>query len=129
MKKMFIIILILVYSFPTIGFSCTIHYCGGQFSSMSLGFSNTKSCGCDPKFEKKGCCDNKTITFKNDSKHQKTEQFKVAKTELVVEQINFNSVLDSVIRFPNETDYSNCFRAPPPLPKNTLFILFNVFRI
>lgn len=129
MKRIIVILLVLVYAFPSIGFSFTLHYCDDEISSVSLGFSNTESCGCSAESEKKGCCDNKTVTIKNDTKHQKTNTVQVAKIEFTVEKTSVHPIFENnyLIHSASVDLIANC--ESPPLPKTLLFILYNVFRI
>lgn len=129
MKRIFLYLMVLIYVIPTVGMSMTMHYCGGELSSIELGFTNTKSCGCSVKSEKKGCCDDKTVTIKSDTKHQKTNEAKVPKIKFEWSSPVLCASFDYQALLVEESVNTKSIYYPPPLYKSQLFILYNVFRI
>lgn len=69
-RKTAILLLLFVYLLPAIGVQASVHFCGGEISSIAL-FNKTEPCCC--KSTKQGkyrkmpsdCCDTKTVQVKN----------------------------------------------------------------
>jgi hypothetical protein len=65
MKKLFIILIMLVYGLSSSGMSVNLHFCCGKLDDIS--FSSQKEKGCtkdEDSFSKKRCCDDKHLEFK-----------------------------------------------------------------
>lgn len=129
MKRFFVILLMFLYMIPAIGVNVSMHYCGGELTSISHGLSEKKKCQCSPNKMKKGCCEDKQQTFKIDDSQQKAE--------LVSPKFNNAFVLqvEKPLVFQKPTAYKSIGRVgysifhPPNLYREPLYLLNSVFRI
>lgn len=128
MRKVIVILLIFIYGFPSLGLSFSLHYCGGELTSFSLGHED-HPCSCGSKVMKKDCCKDETITFKNDDKQQKTEPitlsifgfYPVNLTKALFFDFSFSTLV--------QNKEVQVYESPPPIRKQAIFLLNNVFRI
>ena len=125
LKKLFSIILLLVYGLSSSGMTVQFHYCCGKLKDIKLTPVSEKQCRMNHSFGKKPCCDSKQVELKLKA-DQKTEQsvkfsfFTPALTKqqsgiVVLEPEIEKTILPEVV-------------APPPL-QNPLYILHCVYRI
>jgi len=125
MKKLFAIVLLLVYGLSSSGMSVTLHYCCGKLDKISL---YPKYDGCKPgKISKKGCCDNKELNFKikadqETTSHKQVSSFSAANTI----QNSITAGTDIIFRYTAVNEYST---GPPAFHSSPLLILNCVFRI
>lgn len=75
MKKLFAIFLMVTYMAGAIGFSYSLHYCGGHFRHVSFSSDTEKGC-CGHGKHKKNCCKDKVVKAKNSD----DQSFKVKTT-------------------------------------------------
>ena len=115
MKKIVILTFLFFYSFVSFGVSVNVHFCGGQYESISLFFNDQKSCCCsggdlnlDCENEDNGCCEYHHFTIEK-SDHEKVDNIKANLSANlfipnVINQINY----ESRIKFlqPNKNKYS-----------------------
>jgi hypothetical protein len=129
MKKIFSIILMLLYIIPAVGVNVKFHYCGGELSSVSHRLLETKSCLCNPNKMKKGCCEDKQQSFKLDDNQQKANVITpnlyiplyIASTTTAIYPVP--AIFKSVER----TDY--VIYNPPEYYKRDIYLQNCVFRI
>ena len=129
MKRIVAIILFFLYVIPAIGINISVHYCGGEISSVSFGSGYVEKCACGSKKMKTDCCKNKQISFKLKSDQQKTSHvalnFFKSVTFLPIVfstySFSFQPAFDKNIAY---NDYQ-----PPDKLKQPLYILHRVFRI
>jgi hypothetical protein len=62
MKKVFIILLMLVYGLSSSGMTISLHYCCGKLDGISFSGKQGKSCDMGNHLKKSGCCDDKQIS-------------------------------------------------------------------
>ena len=129
MKKFVVAILLLLYLIPTFGINVTVHYCGGEISTISFGTVTKDKCACGSKKMKKNCCEDKNFSFEVDDNQAKTQESVLTFTT----PLNFNIALPQSFEFSYtffpvlvSTDY---FHHPPNYVKQPLYILNQVFRI
>jgi len=121
--------LLLLYLIPTFGINVTVHYCGGEISTISFGTVTKDKCACGSKKMKKNCCEDKNFSFEVDDNQAKTQESVLTFTN----PLNFNIALPQSFEFSYtffpvlvSTDY---FHHPPNYVKQPLYILNQVFRI
>lgn len=64
MKKVVAILLLIIYTTASFGFSVKQFYCCGKLKSISFAVSRDAKEKCSKGNEKGGCCQNKYLTFK-----------------------------------------------------------------
>ncbi len=129
MKKAAAILLFFLYVIPAVGINVSVHYCGGQISSVSLGLNNTDSCVCGSKKMDKSCCNDKQLSVKEESNHYKSSEvifnaFKFLNTHPIIVAAYRFSFQSSDAEDTAYNDYH-----PPDKIKQPLYILQQVFRI
>lgn len=121
MKSIYVILILILYSIPTVGLTITFHYCSGNYSSFSFGNSNTPGCSCGMK---KKCCEDKTITIKivDEQSKTKTIDLKITKLENhLIKSSNCIVVINQKIKI---NKLNNLIYPPPINKKQQLFILY-----
>jgi hypothetical protein len=125
-KKLFAILMIMLYGLSATGATVQLHYCCGKLKSMQLGTAPVKECGSKHKMGTKPCCETKHISAKS---HDQQDVYTIclAPKAPVEANLYFAEPRQPVAQSPaiNErlADHSS-----PPL-SNSLFILYRVFRI
>ena len=129
MKKFVVTILLLLYLIPTFGVNVTVHYCGGEFSSLTFGTSAKNKCACGSKKMKKNCCEDKTFSYKVDDDQAKTQEC----------LLTFSNSFNLDVAPPSSVEFyyfyypsivsEYYFHHPPDKVKLPLYILNQVFRI
>jgi hypothetical protein len=125
MKKLFAIMLLLVYGFSSTGMTLHLHYCCGKLDAIDLSPVKDEHCGGKHKLIKKSCCDEKQVSLKLKSEQNPAKflnpvfQLPAIKTVqpdfFVLSPVQSKKLLPEVF-------------APPPLQKN-INSLFCVYRI
>lgn len=64
MKKVIAILLLIIYTTATFGFSIKRFYCCGKLKSVSFVINQNTKANCKIGNEKNGCCENKYLTLK-----------------------------------------------------------------
>ncbi|MCG3165034.1 MAG: hypothetical protein POELPBGB_00794 [Bacteroidia bacterium] len=128
MKRISIIFIMFLYLIPSIGFSVTVHYCGGKIASVSF-FNEKGKCGCGNKKMKKDCCKDETTIYQLDNEQQKIQQcsFNFQQTKEFQPALNINEQTTYQSTF-NPTTFYNCAH-PPDEVKHPLYIQHRAFRI
>jgi hypothetical protein len=67
-KKLFTILLMVTYMAGAIGFSYSLHYCGGHFKGVCFTSDTEKGC-CGNGKHKKNCCKDKVVSAKCKGSH------------------------------------------------------------
>jgi hypothetical protein len=128
MKKLFALILLLVYFTVTTGFVVSIHYCMDKIESVVLGASETDECGkCGMKIEKNdGCCkdDVKLIKMKAD---QPAAKMLVADFSILIPRSFSNPFF--ITSFHNFSWGEFSIAHGPPLHAPDIYIRNCVFRV
>ena len=129
MKKIIVTIFLLLYLIPTFGVNVTVHYCGGEISSVSFGEAGIDKCACGSKKMKKNCCQDKKFSFEVDDDQSKTPEAAIT----FLKSFDIQTFLPKAFKF----DYNyfpqitsgDYFHHPPNNVKTALYILHQVFRI
>ena len=76
MKKIFAILLLVLYTTTSFAITINVHYCGGKYSGVSLAdFGGAVHCSCGTHDSThKGCCTDKTVCVKTDD-HKTVQQY------------------------------------------------------
>ena len=79
MKKIFAILLLVLYTATSFAITINVHYCSGKYSGVSLAdFGGAVHCSCSTHDSAhKGCCSDKTICAKSDD-HKAVQQYLVS---------------------------------------------------
>lgn len=131
MRKAVIILLTFIYSLSAVGACVTIHYCGGEVASVSVFSAEGKKCMCPVKDGqmKKGCCENKTLTFKIKDDQSKLNAFVFNAQKIFDAQLAILPIAEA-IRYAVIVEVQSYSAHNPPDPvKQPLYILNQVFRI
>jgi hypothetical protein len=64
MKRALATIIFILYVISSIGISISVHYCGGEVSSVSFDSSSTEKCVCGSQKMKNECCKDILFSFK-----------------------------------------------------------------
>lgn len=129
MRKIAVILLFILYLTPTFGVNITVHYCGGEFSSLTFGTTAKNKCACGSKKMKKNCCKDKIFSFQVHDDQLKTKVVNISIPKI----FNFQVVLPKDFQFnyqyfPLFTQEGN-FQHLPNNEKPPLYILNQVFLI
>ena len=129
MKNFLITILLLLYLIPTFGVNVNVHYCGGEFASLTFGTSEKNKCACGSKKMKKDCCEDKTFSYEVDDEQAKIQESVLTFTNAIKFDVTLPCSFEFCYScFPSiATDYY--FYHPPNFVKQPLYILNQVFRI
>lgn len=114
---------------PAIGVNISVHYCGGDISSVSFGTNKVSKCLCGSKKMDKDCCKDKQLSFKAKYDQHKTSQitfkplkpFATYQLAIPTYSISFQPLVVE------NTTYNDYY--PPGKLKQPLYILHRVFRI
>lgn len=129
MKKIILIAVLFLYLIPSIGFTVSAHYCGGELSGISLGAEKQQPCGCKIGSVRKSCCEDVVLSMKLKDDQQKVNpvSFKLlqpaslpTKTGFVY-QFAFVSAEEPLVGYPNEI--------PPGRFKQPLYLQHESFLI
>jgi hypothetical protein len=130
MRNIKIILFILLYLCATIGLHGSMHYCGGEISSIAVnGIEEGEKCGCDKETMSESCCSEKGFSYKiND------ESFKVPVLRTINVFQNLDLFLpDLFIHFTNffnkQVVSHNSHHPPDDVKLLSIYILYRVFRI
>ena|SRR5215216_1732323 len=82
MKKVFVILLMLVYAVSSSGATLHIHYCCGKIDKIDFKARKKDHCPSDNKISQKNCCDNKEVELKIKSDYKAETETKVLLKDL-----------------------------------------------
>jgi hypothetical protein len=123
-KKLFAILLIMLYGVSSTGATVQLHYCCGKLKSIKIGSAHVKDCGNGFMMGAKPCCETKEI--KSKSVDQQDVTILLGTKAPVEAQTFFTSTFSAgtpVADVHQQADYTS-----PPLVQ-PIFILNCVFRI
>lgn len=133
MKKIFSILLAVVFFLSSTGFTISSHKCGGRIHKQHINFTaEDLSCGMEDEESKScgtnsiedDCCQNEFQTFKV------TDQFQVSNGGDVDAYFFIGYVYAAIqLLIIESTDYSECKNYKPPLPDKDIPVLIQSFLI
>ena len=91
MKRVVFLILSL-YLFSISGMAAQIHFCGGEFETISFGFEESTKCCCDGESKCNNCCQNEEVR-PSVSHHFSVKQQIVEPLTFIAIQVFFRSEL------------------------------------
>ena len=126
MKKLFVIALLLVYGFSSMGMSVHLHYCCGKLKDIAWSPVPKDECGMEHKMESGKCCESKEISNKDLSDQDHIQLFAKSIKAPVEGAKHYELIFTdrSAIRLLSPV----AFALPPPTTQ-PLHILHCVFRI
>lgn len=127
MKKFLILLILISYSFSSIGVTVNYFYCCGKLKTVSLKQNNSDKKKCKKKKGKK-CCENKLVDIKIKGEQKQSPKFDFKLPTIVAENAcynNYSTVSIANFSVQNFSLYSN----PPPQNFLSKSILYCVFRI
>lgn len=93
MKKLTTLFVLVIYMASAVGFTFSLHYCGGKFKEVCFTSDTEKNC-CGSKEKSHGCCNDKVISAKFKDNHTgsfKTILTKVFSTASLLAHYNYPS--------------------------------------
>ncbi|MDB5193849.1 MAG: hypothetical protein JWQ96_3412 [Segetibacter sp.] len=101
MKKIFIIVLMLVYGLSSSGMTISLHYCCGKLDGVSFTGKQKKTCKMGNHIEKMGCCNDQQISSSFNSEQQPVNVWHSIKQTvappvfLVVNAANYTAIVST----------------------------------
>ncbi|HEX8357070.1 MAG TPA: hypothetical protein VF610_06660 [Segetibacter sp.] len=127
MKKIFIIVLMLVYGVSSSGMTISLHYCCGKLDGVSFSGKKEKSCKMGTHFKMSGCCNDKQISASLYSEQQAADKW-VQLNKQTIALPKYYIPLNSIKR--NVVSVDRLARGTPEhFSSIPLFISLCVFRI
>ena len=127
MKKLFIIVLMLVYGLSSSGMTINLHYCCGKLDGVSFTGKKEKTCKMGNHIKKSGCCNDKQISAPLNFEQQAATKWVQSTKQTIAVPVHhvlntsFKDYIVSTNRLARGT--------PEHLPSIPLFIKNCVFRI
>ena len=127
MKKLFTLVLMVLYFTASSGVVLNVHYCMGKVSSVKIDNFNTALCKCGKKETGNSCCKSELKVAKMSTEHKATvapgaPQIPVALLPTQVSLIDLHETNSVVIEEP-------VANAPPLVSRDKKYIINCVFRI
>lgn len=129
MKKLFVILLLMMYGAASFGATVHFHYCCGKLKKVDFTPLKEASCKSGGKAHMMGsqrCCDDKQVELKIKSEQDASKIFQASFHVDAIQPVHCNYFILSPLQ--NKSLVPEVF-APPPIASNPLFILNCVFRI
>ena len=127
MKKLFAVILSIIYFTASSGVVFHVHYCMGELSSVRLQNGQANVCKCGMKSNNKSCCHSEVKVLKLSNVHkQAIANILVQSPEVVLSRslslIDISCTYPADIQQPSDND-------PPIYSPNKIYLANCVFRI
>ena len=127
MKKLFTVLLMLVYSLSSSGMTISLHYCCGKLDGVTFSAKQDKSCGKNNELKKSSCCNDKQISIKVNTEQELSSKALQAYKITIVAPVS--NPLYTLHTQPPTLVSSLARGAPIPLTSIPLFVKNCVFRI
>ena len=125
MKKLFTILLALIYLVSISGASLHFHYCMGKMQNWSIGYDNSKEdCSICGMTQKKGCCEDQHHSIQTDKQYS-ASTVSISISKIAVEPLHHTeqySFLNNTYSFINHSSLAN---APPGRMSNIPIFIQN----
>lgn len=128
-KRILLLLVVFLYLIPSIGFTVSVHYCGGKLASVSfLDTNESKKCPCGSGMSKKSCCENVVLSLKLSGQQQKNTppSWDVAVIALLPVKTTFESLISTVVERPVPAYLSE---SPPGRFKQPIYLQNESFLI
>lgn len=127
MKRLAAFIVLVIYMASAIGFTFSLHYCGGAYKQLCFTSDTEKGC-CEKSEHKTKCCTDNTVTAKIKDDHSSVLKIilhkRIADKTLITHSHLFVASLHQ--GFARQVSFSS---SPPILPDIPIYLMNNVFRI
>jgi hypothetical protein len=123
-KKLFVILVAIVYGVSASGMTLQLHYCCGKLKNVDLSLPTPKECGMEHKMGSKPCCETKLVADNSDE-HYYTDH--TAAPVFTPAEPTRPYRLAYIQALPATTTVAKTVPGSPP--SSPLFILNRVFRI
>lgn len=113
MKRIFLILLTLIYTSAVSGATFHLHFCGDHLQIVSFaGMGHDKCCCADDGPKKENCCTDKVVTVKVNEKHSSCESHivplaSVKELPSLYDECNITHIISAV-------SYTHVYHPPPP---------------
>jgi hypothetical protein len=125
MKKLFAIMLLLVYGLSSSGMTIHFHYCCGKLKKVDLTSVKDDQCGTKHKMGSKPCCDHKQVSLKLKAEQNPAKainySFSITGIKPVQPEYQVSTPIETKKLIPEVF-------APPPLQKdfNHLYCIYRI---
>jgi len=126
MKKIFVILLLMMYGASSFGMTVHFHYCCGKLKNIDFTPPNNIHCGKTHQMGSKPCCDSKKVEIKITDEQNPAKVYYPAFDLDAIKPIQQDYFVSSP--FENKNLLPETF-APPPKTSQHLYVLNCVFRI
>lgn len=128
MKRLISLLILVTYMASAIGFSFSLHYCGGHFKSVCFTKDTEKDC-CGKSEHKTNCCHDKVITAKVKDDHS-SSVFSFSPKIFIADAVIGPRFVANVISTHSAHDrLSFTDSSPPKVPGIPVFLKNRVLRI
>jgi hypothetical protein len=127
MKKIAVIVLVVFYLIPVVGFSINLHWCGNSLTSVKIGTPFSTQYGSCQKGMQRSCCKNKSILIKFNDNQNKPATVLQSKINCVKVFAQSSMQLFTVVASIAIPFYT--YHAPPFKSKLPGYLSNNVFRV
>ena len=113
MKKVFAILLTVIYLVPVSGASVHFHYCMGKMQKWSIGYDNSKDdCSICGMTQKKGCCEDQHHSIQTDKQYS-VSSVSIAIPKIAIEPLHHIEQFTSLNKTLHSISHSYLANAPP----------------
>jgi hypothetical protein len=113
MKKVFAILLAVIYLVSVSGASLHFHYCMGKMQNWSIGYDNSKEdCPICGMTQKKGCCEDQHHSIQTDKQYSASSVL-ITISKITVDPLHHIDHYISVCNTDNFNIHSSKANAPP----------------
>ena len=136
MKRLFSILIVVIFLAGNIGLTLSTHYCGGRVSEQNLGLI-IADLGCGMEAESKDNCSGEETSVKSNCCHDDHQNFKIAdefktQTELISIDTQFATLFFASffdLHTLESTEYADYLNYQPPRLAIDIPVLFQSFLI
>lgn len=128
MRRLSAILLLFTFLIANSGMAVTMHFCGGEITSIDFFSTEKKACECGDKLMKSSCCKDKTAVFKTKIDNEKVGQFILKSSTSKYNFKSFNELVIAPLVQPRfyVLDLSLSYQFKPKVP---IYLLDRVFLI
>lgn len=131
MKRLFLILLTLIYTSAVSGATFHLHFCGDHLQIVSFaGIGHDKCCCGEENPKKENCCTDKLVTVKVNENHTSSESFIVPSASVKLIPA-VNELWTAAYELPSPV-YANINHPPPPndhIQPPSILVMNCIFRI
>lgn len=128
MKRIVALVLIVTYMASAIGFSYSLHYCGGHYKYVCFTSDTEKGC-CGKNEHKSNCCKDKVIKAKFKSNHNPVAKAVLGKVFFECTTVHQLAISSSNYAADGYRTYISSDPSPPGSSDCPIYLLNRVLRI